>query len=67
MADDLSTLWRNFSLSEEESLELEATVLVMNVFAMRGKSCRRHTTLTNGVYEGFVLGLYVRPAIVVYE
>jgi hypothetical protein len=39
MADDLSTLWRNFSLSEEESLEVEVTVLVMNVFAMRGRSC----------------------------
>jgi hypothetical protein len=39
MAEDLSNLWRNFSLSEGESLEVEATEQEMNGLVTRGSSC----------------------------
>lgn len=39
MAEDLSNLWRNLSLSEEESLEVEATEQGLHNIAARGRSC----------------------------
>jgi hypothetical protein len=39
MAKDLSNLWRNFSLPEEESLEVEATKQGLHYIAARGRSC----------------------------
>lgn len=38
MADDLSLLWRNFSFSKEESLEVEATGLETNEISICGRS-----------------------------
>lgn len=39
MAEDLSKLWRNFSLSEEESLRVEVVDLGMQEIFSRGRSC----------------------------
>jgi hypothetical protein len=39
MAEDLSNLWRSFSLSEGESLEVEVSEQEMNGLVSRGSSC----------------------------
>jgi hypothetical protein len=39
MAEDLSKLWQKFSLSEEESLVVETTDLVLLGAANRNKAC----------------------------
>lgn len=39
MAEDLTTLWGNFSLSEEESVGVEVPVLALEGLVNRGQSC----------------------------
>jgi hypothetical protein len=39
MAEDLTKLWRNFSLSEEESLGVEVVEQGMHEIGSRGKAC----------------------------
>jgi hypothetical protein len=39
MAEDLSNLWRNFTLSEDESLGVDVIDLGMTELGSRGKSC----------------------------
>lgn len=39
MAEDLTNLWRKFSLSEEESVEVEIKDHTLEGIVTRGKSC----------------------------
>jgi hypothetical protein len=51
MAEDLPSLWRNISLSKEESLEVEEVEVGMHDIVDRGRSC-----LVGKLFAGRIIG-----------